>query len=232
VDPVLGRIAAPADRDAPTSVVVRYRYGFSDTIGGGADERGEEIAGTASQIVSEASAATNLDIGASQEVELRAANGQRPTIRMSGGELVINGGNDATIVLNGLVLVGGTLRITGVPGSVTLRHCTLVPGVERTRQNAPAQPGAPSLIVEPDGVEVMIDRCITGPLCVANGSTAKISRSQLNAACDESIRRGADDESEIGVFHDLFQPQRESDLRTRLDEFLRFGMEAGIFYAS
>ena len=36
----------------------------------------------------------------------------------------------------------------------------------------------------------------------------------------------------MGAFHFLFAPQRESDLRTRLDEYLRVGLEAGIFYES
>ena len=44
-------------------------------------------------------------------------------------------------------------------------------------------------------------------------------------------RRGADDESEMGVYHDLFQPQREANLRTRLDEFTPAGMTAGLFFA-
>ncbi len=48
----------------------------------------------------------------------------------------------------------------------------------------------------------------------------------------EEIRRGADDEAEMGAFHDLYAPQREDDLRIRLDEYLRFGLEAGIFYAN
>ena len=43
---------------------------------------------------------------------------------------------------------------------------------------------------------------------------------------------GADDEGEMGVFHDLYQPQREANLRVRLEEYLRFGLEAGIFYTS
>ena len=43
---------------------------------------------------------------------------------------------------------------------------------------------------------------------------------------------GADDEAEMGAFHDLFQPQRESNVRTRLREYLRFGLEAGIFYST
>ena len=40
--------------------------------------------------------------------------------------------------------------------------------------------------------------------------------------------RGADDESEMGVFHDVFAPQREDNLNIRLQEYLRFGLEAGI----
>ena len=55
---------------------------------------------------------------------------------------------------------------------------------------------------------------------------------QLARNCPVEIRTGADDQSEMGAFHDLMQPQREANLRTRLDEFLRFGLEAGIFYAS
>lgn len=55
---------------------------------------------------------------------------------------------------------------------------------------------------------------------------------QLRHATDESIREGADDEGEMGVLHALFQPQRETNLRIRLDEYLRFGLHAGVFYAT
>lgn len=55
---------------------------------------------------------------------------------------------------------------------------------------------------------------------------------QLREATPDSIRRGAHDESEMGVMHSLYQPQRETNLKIRLDEYLRFGLEAGIFYAS
>ncbi len=54
---------------------------------------------------------------------------------------------------------------------------------------------------------------------------------QLAADCAEEIRRGANDESEMGAFHDLFQPQREANLRARLDEYTPAGMEAGILFA-
>jgi hypothetical protein len=55
---------------------------------------------------------------------------------------------------------------------------------------------------------------------------------QLSQTTREEIRTGADDESEMGAFHDLFQPQRAANLRIRLDEYLRFGLEAGVFFAS
>ena len=53
---------------------------------------------------------------------------------------------------------------------------------------------------------------------------------QLALSCAKEILGGADDESEMGAFHDLFQPQRETNIKLRLKEYLRFGLEAGIFY--
>ena len=55
---------------------------------------------------------------------------------------------------------------------------------------------------------------------------------QLSSFCPAEIRTGAEDESEMGVFHDVFAPQRESNLKIRLQEYLRFGLEAGIFYST
>ncbi|MGH8763846.1 MAG: hypothetical protein ACREUR_11580 [Nitrosospira sp.] len=53
---------------------------------------------------------------------------------------------------------------------------------------------------------------------------------QLATDCAEEILRGAEDESELGVFHDLFNPQRTANLRARLDEYTPAGMEAGILF--
>jgi hypothetical protein len=55
---------------------------------------------------------------------------------------------------------------------------------------------------------------------------------QLADTCASEITRGADDESEMGVFHDLYQPQRAANLRARLDDYTPAGTEAGIIYAS
>jgi hypothetical protein len=55
---------------------------------------------------------------------------------------------------------------------------------------------------------------------------------QLSSACAREISAGADDESEMGVFHDLYQPQRAANLETRLNEYTPAGVDVGIIYAS
>jgi hypothetical protein len=55
---------------------------------------------------------------------------------------------------------------------------------------------------------------------------------QLSENCAKEIKRGADDESEMGAFHDLFQPQREANLRIRLDEYIPAGADVGVILAN
>ena len=53
---------------------------------------------------------------------------------------------------------------------------------------------------------------------------------QLSTRGAAEIFRGADDESEMGAFHELFEPQRITNVEVRLKEYLRFGLEAGLFF--
>lgn len=55
---------------------------------------------------------------------------------------------------------------------------------------------------------------------------------QLSLTCPVEIRTGAEDGAELGAFGFLKQPQRIADLQSSLDEYLRFGLEAGIFFAT
>lgn len=55
---------------------------------------------------------------------------------------------------------------------------------------------------------------------------------QLTSDVASEIFRGADDAAEMGVFHDLFQPQRMANLAVRLDEYTPAGMDAGVILAS
>jgi hypothetical protein len=36
----------------------------------------------------------------------------------------------------------------------------------------------------------------------------------------------------MGVFHDLFEPQRAEGLRARLDDYTPAGMDVGLFFAT
>lgn len=55
---------------------------------------------------------------------------------------------------------------------------------------------------------------------------------QLADSCAGEIKRGADDQSEMGVFHDLYQPQREANLRSRLEEYTPAGTDVGIIFVN
>jgi hypothetical protein len=55
---------------------------------------------------------------------------------------------------------------------------------------------------------------------------------QLGLTAAGEIRTGAEDGSEVGAFSHLEQPQREANLRIRLEEYLPFGLEAGLIYVT
>ncbi|MEH6404985.1 MAG: hypothetical protein V7750_16530 [Sneathiella sp.] len=313
---------------------------------------------------------------AGAQIELRAADGTRPLLRLA-GDFNISGGSDARITIDGLVIEGGSLRLipdgSDMLGSAKLRHVTLIPGRALLETGAPANPGAISLEVTATGVELDIERSITGPMrfdettnttiehslvdaasanaidspegfaisgtianrsagavsmvgttvigqifarsfplvsnsilfarndtgppvrvlqrqdgCVRysylpNGSStprryrcqpqlavsaavkereaqtgilmtvaeksllaSRVARwlvpsftalrygnaayAQLRQSAPVQIRRGASDESEMGVYYQVFQPQRETNLAIRIEEYLRFGLEAGVFF--
>ena len=60
--------------------------------------------------------------------------------------------------------------------------------------------------------------------------TARYCR--LVMGCGDEIRGGADDGSEMGVYHDLFETQRAASLQSRLDEHTPAGMQAGILFTT
>ncbi|QLE75111.1 hypothetical protein FGW37_29015 [Streptomyces rectiverticillatus] len=55
---------------------------------------------------------------------------------------------------------------------------------------------------------------------------------QLADGSPDAIRRGADDGSEPGALHDLFQPQREDNLRTRLAEYAPAGCDPALVFVT
>jgi hypothetical protein len=53
---------------------------------------------------------------------------------------------------------------------------------------------------------------------------------KLLASTPNVVRRGADDGGEMGAFHFVLAPLRETDLRIRMQEYLPVGLEFGIIY--
>jgi hypothetical protein len=362
IDPVLGRLATPANRAEPQSIRVTFHYGFSAFMGGGEYDRAATIdplrtpvrrVPTQDATIEDALAALDGDgaveiensgryvqpagfsisVPAGDSLEIRAGDRHRPTIVLE-GDVIISGGDEAELTLNGLLITGAHLNVTGI-SRLVLRHCTLVPGIALSPDGEPLHAADPSLVVGSPDLTVTIDHCILGGVRAVDGSTVRINDSivdamapnglafaapdastggalaitnstvvgrvsaallefasntifraeapagvapvsahrrqqgcvrfcyvppgsqvprryrcttvlpqftslrygdpgyaQLSRLCPSDITEGADDEAELGAFHDLHQRQREANLRTRLDEYLRFGLEAGVFYAS
>jgi len=220
VDPVLGRIAFP-DPEAG-EVRTTFRTAFPARIGGGEYNRAAELAqptperplvsfphpihaslqaaldalpstgGIVEITTNDVFAApTVLALAAGAEVELRAADGVRPILE-AGAPLVVSGGADARVGLNGLVVVGDLLSIEpngdgDSLGEVTLRHVTLVPGRGLTETGAPAQPEAESLACSAVGVELAFHRSITGPLRMVDTTNVTIRDCLVDSAVQETL---------------------------------------------
>jgi hypothetical protein len=122
-----------------------------------------------------------------------------------------------------------------------VRFCYVPPG-SRTPRRYECQP---DLVVK-----AVTDRLARGEISPAESETETASEQsrvapdfnstrygrpaycQLADGCAAEIQTGADDESEMGAFHDLYQPQRAANLRGRLGDYTPAGMDAGIINAT
>ena len=114
-------------------------------------------------------------------LELRAAEGARPTLLLT-GEISVSGAEDSTFCLNGLLIAAGAGMTPGSPvpaalvhvpsqapdgspnrlGHLEITHCTLVPGWSVDPHGNPQFPTQPTLIVEPSTTEVVVENSILG----------------------------------------------------------------------
>jgi hypothetical protein len=138
----------------------------------------------------------SVPVKASGHIELRAADGCRPTILL-GAELTVSGAAESSFDLNGLLLAydppsgaAPPLALIHVPNAATnklshlgLTHCTLVPGWTLTSNGTPdpAYAGLPTLLAESPGLQLEISKSIVGGLWVNLNATANLSDSILDA---------------------------------------------------
>jgi hypothetical protein len=313
-----------------------------------------------------------IQLAACQSLQIRAANGKRPVIRLLDwhtdlpDSLQVSGAAGSRFVLDGVMITGRSVAVTGELFEVVIRHSTLVPGWGLRNNCEPQRPAKPSLELRDTTARVTIDHSIIGaievsldevdrdpiaitirdsivdatsssrealgaPGCLVAHTVLTLLRStvfgqiathaiqlaensllnglvrvarrqtgcvrfcyvppgsrtprryhcqpdlveqaiddlvqqgelpaaerdnvqaqerdrvqpqytsarygtptygQLAITCAEEIKQGADDESEMGVFHDLYQPQRAANLTARLEEYTPAGMNVGILYVN
>lgn len=143
------------------------------------------------------SPALQIYVPAGATIELRAADGCRPTLVL-GGEISVTGAAESTFNLNGLLIAyaqpspGASLppALLHVPDGGTnqlsylgLAHSTLVPGWALMPQGKPqpAYSGLPTLLVESLNAQIGIQKSIVGGLLVSAEATANLSDSIMDA---------------------------------------------------
>ena len=122
----------------------------------------------------------------------------------------------------------GCVRFSFVPlGSRTPRRYECQPDAALVRIRE-AYAAKPELAGERDGALAMAELRIRPRFDSIRYRTPAYAR--LAELCPVEISAGASDGSEMGVFHDLFQPIREANLRAHLEEFTPAGSDAGILF--
>ncbi|TWV32611.1 hypothetical protein FRZ03_33605 [Streptomyces misionensis] len=119
----------------------------------------------------------DFDLDPGDRLELRAAEGTRPVIRLldwySNRPDALNIRAPHTdcapherprIVLDGLLVAGRGINVTGPVGSVVVRHSTLVPGWSLEPECAPHSPDEPSIVLERTTACLRIEHSILGTI--------------------------------------------------------------------
>jgi Phage tail protein (Tail_P2_I) len=219
IDPQLGRIVFPSAFPAPTGVMTSWCYGFSSEIGGGPYARtftapanvsvpadaptiSDALALALPMLSSQPSVVIEITdngyyvetpsfaVPDNRSVQIRAADGNRPTVILS-GDWVVTVGDETTVSFDGLLIAGGSLSIqqNTSADTVTLQisHCTFNPATTPSIGGAPAQPPLPSLWIEPGNVAVQVDHSILGAIRVGSGSTVSLTTCIVDALSPSEV---------------------------------------------
>jgi hypothetical protein len=136
--------------------------------------------------------------------------------------------NASNAIFTGVVSVErqqeGCVRYSFVPdGSRLPRHFRCQPDLALADKSTTETPAAILRRVVPD---------FTAEDYIDADQVAAPAYLQLAQSGPAEIAQGAEDGAEMGVWHHLQQAQREANLRTALDEYLRLGLEAGAIFVT
>jgi len=127
----------------------------------------------------------------------------------------------------------GCVRFSYVPfGSATPRRYRCQPDLEIATRTSAAEKakGSPLTPLEKNAIRVFVRSWL-----VPNFTATLYGQpgyAQLRLFSRRQIAEGAEDESEMGVFCHLKQPQRATNLRIRLEEYLPFGLDPGVIHVT
>jgi hypothetical protein len=138
-------------------------------------------------------------IAANASVTLRAADGMRPVLVLS-GDFNMFGGTGSAFTLNGLMVSGGCIAAPlldkaapNALATLTISHCTLAPMAAPAIGGAPAQMMGPRICLDAEDLAVVINHTITGPLRVSGGSNVTVSDSIIDAGAPTEVAYANED---------------------------------------
>ncbi|PTM94779.1 MULTISPECIES: hypothetical protein [unclassified Streptomyces] len=139
----------------------------------------------------------DFDLDPGDRLELRAAEGTRPVIRLLDwysnrpDALNIRAVDEdcapherPRIVLDGLLVAGRGINVTGPMGAVVLRHSTLVPGWSLEPECEPHSPDEPSIVLERTTACLQVEHSILGTVEVIGD---EVSEDPLDIHLRDSI---------------------------------------------
>ncbi|MEU3660528.1 hypothetical protein AB0E77_12345 [Streptomyces sp. NPDC032940] len=124
----------------------------------------------------------DITLGPEDRLTLRAEDGSRPVLALSdrtedASALRITGTGPRrallpSIVLDGLLVTGGSVQVRGEVGQLVVRHCTFVPGWSLDAQGLPRSPEEAGLELIDTPVSVEVEHSILGTVVVSGDETA------------------------------------------------------------
>ncbi len=114
--------------------------------------------------------------------------------------------------------------------SITPRRHRCQPDLEIARLIEQAEKAGPISLAERAAIIAQVRARVVPSFTSIHYGDPGYGQLHLNSPVE--IRTGAEDGSEMGVFCHLKQPQRETNLRIRLEEYLPFGLDPGVIYVT
>ena len=140
-----------------------------------------------SQIYRDALPAVNIP--ADGRLIIRAANEQRPTLRLP-ADVAITGADGSALELNGLVIGDAAWILGGTLDELDIAHCTFVPGLTLAQDGTPGTPGAVSLVIEANTAEATIRQSILGAIEAAPEAAVALTDSIVDAHEEANLAYG------------------------------------------